>query len=196
MKFVQIKIDGKEYKAYIAKTEEEKIKGLQDVEELDGDEGMLFIYDEPQELSFWMKDTTIPLDIVFISPEWIINSVHKGEPLSTELMTDENSQFVLEINQNSGVKPGMEVEIDEMDDDFFEMEENKMYIIGSDGKPQMELEGGERIFSRPNTKTLINMARRAYMSKKESDYKRLGKKLFEYLKQQDERPAEYVETKE
>lgn len=52
MKFVQIKIDGKEYKAYIAKTEEEKIKGLQDVEELDGDEGMLFIYDEPQELSF------------------------------------------------------------------------------------------------------------------------------------------------
>lgn len=111
-------------------------------------------------------------------------------------MTDENSQFVLEINQNSGVKPGMEVEIDEMDDDFFEMEENKMYIIGSDGKPQMELEGGERIFSRPNTKTLINMARRAYMSKKESDYKRLGKKLFEYLKQQDERPAEYVETKE
>jgi len=86
----------------------------------------------------------------------------------------------------------MEVEIDEMDDDFFEIEEGVMYIIGSDGLPQMELSGGERIFSRPNTKTLINMARRAYQTKKDSDYKRLGKKVFEYLKTQDNREPEYV----
>jgi len=191
---MKIRINNKEYNVLVAKTEAEKMKGLQDVESMNEDEGMLFIYDEPQQLTYWMKDTTVPLDIIFISPDWIVNSVHKGEPLSEELIVDEDSQYCLELNQDSGVKPGMEVEIDEMDDDFFEIEENVMYIIGSDGKPQMELEGGERIFSRPNTKTLINMARRAYKTKKDSDYKRLGRKLFEYLKIQDERPAEYVET--
>jgi len=140
-----------------------------------------------------MKDTTIPLDIIFISPEWVVNSVHQGEPLSEELISDPDSQYCLELNQNSGVQPGMEVEIDEVDDDFFEMESEGMHIIGSDGESQMEIEAGERIFSRPNTKTLVNMARRAYMSKKDSDYKRLGKKLFEYLKTQDNRKPEYVE---
>ena len=51
----------------------------------------------------------------------------------------------------------------------------------------MELNGGERIFSRKNTKTLIRMAKRADKSKADRDYKALGKKMFTYLKQQDER---------
>lgn len=190
---MKIRINGKDYDVIVLKTNEEKMKGLQDVEEMEDNEGALFIYDEPQELNYWMKDTTIPLDIIFISPEWVVNSVHQGEPLSEELISDPDSQYCLELNQNSGVQPGMEVEIDEVDDDFFEMESEGMHIIGSDGESQMEIEAGERIFSRPNTKTLVNMARRAYMSKKDSDYKRLGKKLFEYLKTQDNRKPEYVE---
>jgi hypothetical protein len=46
----------------------------------------------------------------------------------------------------------------------------------------MELWGGERIFSRKNTKTLIRMSKKANLTKKDSDYKRLGKKMFEYIK--------------
>ena len=88
----------------------------------------------------------------------------------------------------------MEVEILEFDDDFDDdINPNMMYIIGTDGKPQMELEGGERIFSRPNTKTLINMAKRAFKSDKDSDYKRLGKKIFDYLKIQDNNESDYVD---
>jgi hypothetical protein len=57
-----------------------------------------------------------------------------------------------------------------------------MKVIGPDGEVQMELEGGERIFSRKNTRTLIRMAKRADLSKSDTDYKRLGNKMFSYIK--------------
>ncbi len=191
---MKILINNKEYDIILAKTDEEKEKGLQEVEEMDDDEGMLFIYDKPQTLDFWMKDTDISLDIIFISPDWIVNSVEKGVPKSEEIISGYNSQYVLELNMGSKVLPGMEVEILEFDDDFDDdINPNMMYIIGTDGKPQMELEGGERIFSRPNTKTLINMAKRAFKSDKDSDYKRLGKKIFDYLKIQDNNESDYVD---
>lgn len=53
-----------------------------------------------------------------------------------------------------------------------------MKVLLPDGSTQMELEGGERIFSRKNTRTLIRMAKRAYKSKLDKDYKALGKKMF------------------
>jgi hypothetical protein len=57
-----------------------------------------------------------------------------------------------------------------------------MFIIGSDGTPQATIEGGERIFSRKNTVTLIKMAKKAYKSKSSADFKKLGRKVFTYLK--------------
>jgi len=49
---MKLKINNKEYDVLVLKTEEEKINGLQDVEEMADDEGALFIYDEPQELNY------------------------------------------------------------------------------------------------------------------------------------------------
>lgn len=60
----------------------------------------------------------------------------------------------------------------------------------------MELEGGERIFSRKNTKVLIKQAKKANNSKSDSDYKRLGKSMFKYLKIQDNNEPEFVELKD
>jgi hypothetical protein len=57
----------------------------------------------------------------------------------------------------------------------------------------MQLKGGERIFSRSNTKMLIKWAKQAYNSNNESDYRRLGKLIFKYLDQQDNRDPEYVQ---
>jgi hypothetical protein len=68
----------------------------------------------------------------------------------------------------------------------------KMYILGSDGTPQASIEGGERIFSRKNTITLIRMAKRAFKSKKDSDFRSLGKKVFKYLDTQESNEPEYV----
>ena len=190
MKVVNIEIGKQRYKVEVACTEEDRIKGLQGRESLDEDKGMLFVFDEPDTIDFWMKDTKIPLDIIFINEDMEVISVYQGEPENENIAEEDDVQFVLEVNQGSGIKEGDELDIEE------DEELPKMKVIAPDGSTQMELEGGERIFSRKNTRTLIRMAKRASKSKEDKDYKALGKKMFTYLKQQDEREPEYVEKKE
>lgn len=185
-----IEIGDKKYKVKEAKTEEERQQGLQDVKELDPEEGMLFFYDKPQSVDFWMKNTEIPLDIIFINEDQEVISVHRGEPLSEDLISEDNVLYVLEVNQGSGIVPGDELELDEEDNDS----NLKMKVLALDGSTQMELEGGERIFSRKNTKTLIRLAKKAYLSKEDKDYKALGKRVFKYLHIQDTNEPEYVDA--
>lgn len=187
---MKIEIGDKEYNVEVARTEEEKIKGLQEKESLGENEGMLFIYDEPQELAFWMKDTAIPLDIVFIDEDGEVISVQQGQPYDETLLEEDGVMYVLEVNQNSGIQPGDELDIEGDDDN----KQPVMKVLAPDGSTQMELEGGERIFSRKNTKTLIKMAKRAYSSELDKDYKALGKKVFKYLHIQDTNTPEYVDT--
>lgn len=187
---MKIEIGDKKYNVEVAQTDEDRAKGLQGKEKLANDEGMLFIFDKPQTVGFWMQDTSIPLDIVFIDEDFEVISIYKGKPYDETIAEEDNVQFVLEVNQGSGIKEGDELDID--DDE----EVPKMLVIAPDGSSQMELDGGERIFSRKNTKTLIRMAKRADKSKADKDYKALGKKMFAYLKQQDEREPEYVERKD
>ena len=192
MNKIYIKIKNNEYNLLIAKSEEEKEKGLQDVEEMDNDEGMFFDYrdDIQDEISFWMKDTYIPLDVIFVGPDNVVLSVHHGIPESEELMSEKNVAYVIEVNQNSGIEPG---DIVEFNNQTETESEGELQILGSDGEVQATLQGGERIFSIKNTKTLVAMAKRAYESKSDSDYKALGRKIFEYMNIQNERDPEYVE---
>lgn len=190
MKVVNIEIGKQRYKVEVACTEEDRIKGLQGRESLDKDKGMLFVFDEPDTIDFWMKDTKIPLDIIFIDDDMEVISIYQGEPESETIAEEDGVRFVLEVNQNSGIKEGDELDIEE------DEKLPTMKVIAPDGSTQMELEGGERIFSRKNTRTLIRMAKRASKSKDEKDYKALGKRMFTYLKQQDEREPEYVEKKD
>lgn len=199
---ITVKIRDKKYDLLVAVSEKEKEIGLQNVIEMDSNEGMLFDYrdDIQEELSFWMKDTVIPLDIIFVDESNQVISVKQGEPESEELLTEHNVAYVIEVNQNSGIKSGDKVtfgfESDEQEDsneEENEEPEGTLEIIGSDGEVQAVLQGSERIFSIKNTKTLVNMAKRAYESQADSDYKALGRKVFEYMKIQNERPEEYVE---
>ena len=193
MEQLKLEINDKEYNVLVARTEEEKERGLMDVVELDSNEGMLFIYDQPQTLEFWMYETEIPLDIIFIDEDWEVKSVQQGKPFDDTILSCDDVQYVLELNQNSGVKEGDEIDVE--DDDLNpgrELQSKHMEIYGPDGKVQAQIVGGERIFSIKNVSTLVRMARRAQATKKESDYKRLGKKLFEYLHIQDTNEPDYV----
>ncbi|MBA4148887.1 MAG: DUF192 domain-containing protein [Verrucomicrobia bacterium] len=65
------------------------------------DEGMLFIFGGPQRASFWMKNTLIPLSAAYISPEGVIEEIHKLEPHNTNavIAASTNILYVLETPQ-------------------------------------------------------------------------------------------------
>ena len=83
---ITIEIGDKEYKVEEAKTEEQRRKGLSDKKNLPEDQGMLFYLDYPQSVDFWMKDTSIPLDIIFINSDKEVISILK-DGLSDESVT-------------------------------------------------------------------------------------------------------------
>ncbi|MFC1588197.1 DUF192 domain-containing protein [Planctomycetota bacterium] len=104
-------VNSKEICVAIADTPDERSKGLMFVPNLPVDQGMLFIYSKAQELSFWMKNTYIPLDIAYIDEHGkIINILHM-EPLS-EFTRGSGApvMYALEMNQGwfeeNGVKIG------------------------------------------------------------------------------------------
>lgn len=187
---ITIEIGNKKYKVQEARTEEEKEKGLQGVTELPEDEGMLFYFDSPEDVSMWMKDTLIPLDIVFINDDEEVIYVGEGVPNTETQMTVQNVAYVLEVNSGSGIQEGDELDFEEEDEDDAPV----MKVLAQDGSTQMDLWGGERIFSRKNTIVLIRKAKKANMSKDDKDYKALGRYMFKCIKGQDERPPEYVES--
>ena len=178
----------KEYKVQEAHTEEEKEKGLQGVSSLPEDQGMLFFFEEPQEISMWMKDTLIPLDIIFINEDNEVVKVAQGEPNDETPIIAQDTLYVLEINKNSGVKEGDELEI--------QTEGPVMKVLAQDGSSQMDLWGGERIFSRKNTVVLIRKAKKAAITNSDTDIKARGRSMFKCIKGQDERPNEYVKNPE
>lgn len=200
MKEITIQIEDKTYNVQVVESEDEKVQGLSNTEELPLD-GMLFDYssDPQSELTFNTIDMNYPIDIIFINSNYEVTAVELGEPKSDEIIEciadeDESIIYVLETNANSGIKVGDEFEIE--DEDVDDEEVNKMYIIGLDGNPQFELIGGERIFSRIHTRKLIKLAKRANKSKKDSDYKKLGKTLFNIIEIQNTQEPEYVDGPE
>lgn len=186
-----IKLGGQEYDIFIAKSEEQKQKGLQHFKSLPEDEGMLFVINEsnPVETFFHMHNVPFPLDMIFMDDEFKVIDVKRGNPEDDKI--EGIASYVLEVNADSGIKVGDEADIEDEED-----EEYVMKVLSPDGTVQMHLEGGERIVSRKETVVLIKKALKAASSKEDKDYKALGKYIFKVLKGQNERPAEYVDAPE
>ena len=104
-----------EITAEIARTSKQHQMGMMYRTNMGELEGMVFIFDYPSQRSFWMKNTTVPLDIAYITPEGIIQEIHPLHPLNENAVYSQshNIQFVLEMNQNwfsnHNVKAGMEI---------------------------------------------------------------------------------------
>lgn len=195
MEQTHLQIGTKTYKVKEAKTEEELEKGLKGVKELPENEGMLFYMpDESSQQVFTMEGMEIPLDIIFINQDQEVIDVHKDcKPGERQIISsikniqeDDYIAYVLEVNPNSGIKVGDELEFDENGP--------VMKVLAQDGSTQMELFGGERIVSRRESKILIKKAKKADLSKDDKDYKALGRYMFKVIKGQDTRPSEYVES--
>lgn len=84
----------------LARTDDERARGLMWRERLDPDAGMLFLFEETAQHGFWMKNTLIPLDMIFIGEDGrIVGIVESAAPQTTTLReVDAPSRYVLEVN--------------------------------------------------------------------------------------------------
>ena len=93
----------------IADTVAERNKGLMFREKLASSAGMLFVYDKPQSVAFWMKNTLIPLDMIFADATGRITRVHSdavpGD--TTPIDGGEGVVYVLEINGGLAKRMGI-----------------------------------------------------------------------------------------
>jgi uncharacterized protein len=96
----------------IADEEAERQRGLMFREQLAPDAGMLFLFETPQHLTFWMRNTYLPLDMIFIEPsKTILGVVENAEPRTDVTRSVPGiSQYVLEVNagfsREHGLTPG------------------------------------------------------------------------------------------
>lgn len=109
-----------ETKLEVADTSKEREIGLMNREELDSYHGMLFVYPEEGDHSFWMKNTLIPLDIIFLNGTKHVINVETAypEPDTPEeelkrYRSDEPARYVIELNagfaQNHSISRGTKV---------------------------------------------------------------------------------------
>jgi uncharacterized membrane protein (UPF0127 family) len=103
----------------IARTDEERAKGLMFRKQLPEGEGMLFVFDRDQQLSFWMKNTVIPLSIAFIASDGHIVEIKDMQPNDLSSVKSSRSvRYALEAPQGwfgrVNVRPGDIVKIDAM----------------------------------------------------------------------------------
>jgi uncharacterized protein len=103
-------------KVQLARTPEERQTGLMYRSKLETGTGMLFIFDQPEVQSFWMHNTLIPLDMIFIGGDLrVVGIIEKAEPLTlTPRTVGEKSQYVLEVeggfSATYGIKKGSQVQ--------------------------------------------------------------------------------------
>lgn len=113
-----LRIDNQVVEVQLAVTREEMRQGLMGRKELGTDEGMIFIYRRPMQASFWMKNTPLPLDVGYFSPEGILMEIYRLHPHDERPVQSRSNQvqFALEMNQGwfsrNRIRPGAFLDLD------------------------------------------------------------------------------------
>lgn len=98
----------REFTIEIADDGSERSAGLMFRTQMDDDHGMLFVFEQARPVSFWMKNTPMPLDLVFIGQDGVIRAILPGESFSeTPISPGEPVRFVLELKRGMAEKAGM-----------------------------------------------------------------------------------------
>lgn len=96
------------FRIEVADEPAERSMGLMFRKDLADDQGMLFVFDQTQPVGFWMKNTPLPLDLLFIGEDGKVRDIQQGEPFSEAVIApDEPVRFVLELKAGTAEKAGI-----------------------------------------------------------------------------------------
>lgn len=83
----------------------ERERGLMFRDDMADTHGMLFVFEEQRDVGFWMKNTPMPLDLIFISQDGTVKAIRQGEPFSEAVISpDQPVRFVLELKAGTAAK--------------------------------------------------------------------------------------------
>ncbi len=112
-----VKVGDRTVQVQVAALPDELQKGLMFRQTMRPDEGMLFVFGRPQQQSFWMRSTTLPLDIGYFDAGGELKEIYPMYPLDERSVPSHSRgiQFCLEMNQGwfkqAGVRPGAKLDI-------------------------------------------------------------------------------------
>ena len=118
--FFEIKVGKRPVLMQLALLQSEMQRGLMGRLELAPDSGMLFVYLKPQRMSFWMRNTPLPLDIGFFDAEGKLREIYQLHPFDeTPVATRSHKlQFALEMNQGwfkaNNIRPGDQLDLTQL----------------------------------------------------------------------------------
>lgn len=114
--FFPLAVGGKTLRVQVVVTEAEQQRGLMGRRDLGPDDGMVFVYPLPQQMSFWMKNTPTPLDIGFFKQDGTLGEIYPMYPFDETPVRSAGSDYTLalEVNQGwfarQGLKPGAKLD--------------------------------------------------------------------------------------
>ena len=115
--FFPIKVGDRVVRMQLAVRSAEMQRGLMERRDLGNDEGMIFVYDKPQQMTFWMRNTPTPLDIGFFRSDGTLAETYPLHPFdeTTVASRSRDLRFALEMNQGwykaNRVKPGDQLDL-------------------------------------------------------------------------------------
>lgn len=119
---VDMKLGAKSYRLWVANHEVTRQRGLMHRQTLDADRGMIFVFPKEEPLSFYMKDTFIPLDIIYANAAGKVVSIKRMKPMDRDASgqwvttpSDGPAKYAIELNagaaDEAGVKVGDQLQI-------------------------------------------------------------------------------------
>lgn len=117
-----IKVGSATVNLQLALSDAEMERGLMFRQDLPANQGMLFVYKEPRDLSFWMRNTPTPLEIAFFTSDGVLREVYSLIPFNENPVKSKRDdlQYAMEVSQGwfdfTGVKPGDRIDLDAVAD--------------------------------------------------------------------------------
>jgi uncharacterized membrane protein (UPF0127 family) len=107
---VPMQIGSKTFTLEVANDAAEREKGLMRRDSMPGDHGMIFVFAGEQRLGFYMKNTRIPLDIIFLNATGVVVSIKQMRPYDiSTTYADAPAKYAIELNQGQAAAAGLKV---------------------------------------------------------------------------------------
>jgi uncharacterized membrane protein (UPF0127 family) len=111
LRTVDVRLGNRNFRLEVADNDDTRAYGLMHRRTMPADHGMIFVFPTERPVTFWMRNTFIPLDVVFVNVQRQVVAIKQGRPLDdrTPLSSGAPASYVIELNQGTAAAAGLKV---------------------------------------------------------------------------------------